>query len=636
MLRGIKNATSNWLGKIVLSVLLGLIAISFAIWGVGDMFRGTGPQTVARIGNTDIRVEQFRQLYTDRVQQLSRQAGRPISPDQARALGVDRQLLAQTVAETVLDERARSLGLAISDAEIARRIVEDPNFRGLSGQFDRGRFEQLIRQIGYNEQRFLAETRRTVLRQQLVGTIGGDPIIPKTATDLFNRFQNEQRSVDFVLLGKAQAGDVADPTPEQLAKYYEERKVTFRAPEYRKLTVLELTPERMAATYEVPEADLRKAYEDRKATYETAEQRELQQIVFPNAEEAKAAADKIAQGASFEQVAGERGLKDADLSIGTVTKASIIDPAVAEAAFALKAGEVSAPVQGRFGHVILRAVKVEPGRARPLEEVAEELRRDVATARARNELSNMHDKIEDERLSGVSLAELAKKLNLQVVTVKAVDRSGRTPDGAPIKELPQNVDLLSAVFTAEQGLENEPLNVPGGGGYVWYEVAGITPARDRPLEEVKDRVEARWRDDEIARRLNAKSAEMLEKLKGGASLAEVAAADNLKVEWRPGLRRGQPAPNLPARAIDAIFQAPKDGFAAVDGASPQERIVFRVSEITVPKIDMASDEAQKLDQALRRAYGEELIAQMVTRLEKDVGVSINQAALRQVVGGAAN
>ena len=124
-----------------MGVVLGLIAISFAIWGIGDIFRGFGQSTVAKVGGTEIRIEPFRQLYQDRLQQLGRQIGRPILPDQAQALGLDRQLLAQVIAETVLDERARKLRLGLSDAEIARQITENPAFRGLNGQFDRMRFE---------------------------------------------------------------------------------------------------------------------------------------------------------------------------------------------------------------------------------------------------------------------------------------------------------------------------------------------------------------------------------------------------------------------------------------------------------------------------------------------------------------
>src|SRR5215212_7793320 len=162
MLRGIRKASSNWLGRAVMGVVLGLIAISFAIWGIGDIFRGFGRSTVAKVGSTEITVDQFRQIYNDRLQQLSRQVGRPITPDQARSLRLEQQLAGQLVAEAALDQRARQMRLNVSDAEIARQIMNDPSFKGLNGQFDRARFEQTIRGAGYTEPRFAAERMRSI------------------------------------------------------------------------------------------------------------------------------------------------------------------------------------------------------------------------------------------------------------------------------------------------------------------------------------------------------------------------------------------------------------------------------------------------------------------------------------------
>ena len=133
MLRGSRTASSNWLGRIVMGVVLGLIAVSFAIWGIGDIFRGFGRSTVAKIGSTEITVDQFRQLYNDRLQQIGRQFGRPITQEQARELRVDQQLAGQLVAEAALDQRARQLRLNLSNEEVARQIMADPSFKGPSG-----------------------------------------------------------------------------------------------------------------------------------------------------------------------------------------------------------------------------------------------------------------------------------------------------------------------------------------------------------------------------------------------------------------------------------------------------------------------------------------------------------------------
>src|SRR5262249_19643571 len=133
MLRGLRKASSNWLGQVVMACVVGFLIISFAIWGIGDIFRGFGRSTVAKIGRPESPVWQFRVRYNDKLQQYARQLGRPISTDQARAMGLDRLVIAQLVADIVLDERVRALGLNLSDAEVAKQITTDPAFQGPNG-----------------------------------------------------------------------------------------------------------------------------------------------------------------------------------------------------------------------------------------------------------------------------------------------------------------------------------------------------------------------------------------------------------------------------------------------------------------------------------------------------------------------
>src|ERR1700709_2648807 len=109
MLRGMRKASSNWLGKTIMATVMGVLIISFGVWGIADIFKGFGQSTLATIGRTEISINEFRQLYTDKVQQIGRQIGRPLTMDQARAFGIDRQVLQQTVAEAALDEDARRI-----------------------------------------------------------------------------------------------------------------------------------------------------------------------------------------------------------------------------------------------------------------------------------------------------------------------------------------------------------------------------------------------------------------------------------------------------------------------------------------------------------------------------------------------
>lgn len=631
MLRGIRKASANWLGKAVMGSVMGLLIVSFAIWGIGDIFRGFGRSSLAKIGKTEIGIEQFRQIYNERLQAIGRQIGRPVSPDQARALGFDQQLLGQLIAETALDERARQLGLGLSDAEIAKRITEDPNFRSFTGQFDRGRFEQIIRAAGYNEGRYVAEQRRVSLRRQLAEAVGGELAPPKTMAELLNRYEGEQRGIEYVVLDRSKAGEIPQPTPEMLAQYFEGRKALFRAPEHRKVSLIVLSTADALPWVAVSDEEVKAKYDERRSRYVTPERREVQQIVFPKAEEARAAAERVAGGLSFAALAAERGLKETDIDLGSVTRSGIVDRAVADAAFALKEGEVSQPVEGRFGTALVRVAKIEPEHVRGFEEVAPELKAELATERARAEIQARHDKIEDERAGGAQLPEVAQKLGLNPLAIEAVDRSGRDPEGAGVF-LPSGVDLLSNIFASDVGVENDPVQLPGG-GYVWYEVAGVTPSRERSLAEVKDRVEARWRDDQIAERLGAKAKELVEKLKAGTAMTDVATAEGLKVETAAGLKRGKPPEQISANLLEEVFRSAKGAPAASEGKDATERVVFRVTDISVPSLDPASADAKRIGDDLKRALSDDIMGQYILRLQNDLGVTINQGALRQAIGG---
>ena len=625
-----RKASSNWLGKIVMATVMGVLIVSFGIWGIADIFRGFGQSTLAKVGRTEISTDQFRQIFNERLQQIGRQFGRPLTMDQARAIGFDRQVLQQTLAEAALDEEARRLGLGQSPEETMRLIFSDPNFKGVSGAFDPARFQNVIRQLGYSEQRFITEQRRVALRRQIAGSVAAGLETPKVLLDALARYQNEQRTIEYVKLDAAQAGTIDPPSPEALAAYFDEHKALFRAPEYRKISFVVITPEEIGKWSEVSDEDAKKVFEQRRDKYGTPERRQVWQIVFPNAEEAQAARSRIESGLSFDDLAKERGLNPADIDLGVIPKSSIADPAIAEAAFSLQSGEVSQPAQGRFGVALVKVGKIEPGVAANYESVASEIKRDIAKERARTKVAELRDKMEDERGGGASVVEAAQKLGLAPVTIDAVDRSGRLPSGQPAMNIPRGLDVFSQAFNSDVGIDNDPISF--NSGYVWYDVLGITPSRERNLDEVKDQVEARWRDDQIASRLRAKATDMVQKLEQGGKFAEEAAQAGLNVETAAGFKRDASVPRLPAAAVAAAFRTAKDGVGQVPDPAANAWIVFRVTDITVPPVDFASDEMKKLSENIKRAITDEQLAQYITKLESDIGTNVNQTAFAQVTG----
>jgi peptidyl-prolyl cis-trans isomerase D len=633
MLRGLREASSNWLGKTIMATVMSILIVSFGIWGIADIFRGFGQSTLAKVGRTEISAEQFRQIFTDRLQQVGRQFGRSLTLEQARALGFDRQVLQQTLAEAALDEEARRLGLGQSESEALQTIFNDPNFKGVNGAFDPARFQNVIRQLGYSEQRFIAEQRRTSLRRQIASTVAAGLEPSNTLLDALARFQNEQRSIEYVKLGPAQAGTIEPPTPEALATYFDDHKTLFRAPEYRKISFLAVTPEEIGKWEDVSDDDAKKAFEQRRDKLGSPERRQIWQIIFPNAGEATAARNRIAQGLSFEDLAKERGLTPGDIDLGVIAKSAIGDQEIADAAFSLVEGEVSQPEQGKFGFALVKVGKIEPGAAAAYESYALQIKREIANERARGKVAELRDKMEDERGGGASVIEAAQKLGLKAVTIDAVDRSDRLPDGRPAANIPRGLDVVSQAFNTDVGVDNDPIQF--NGGFVWYDVLGITPSRERSLDEVKDQVEARWRSDQIASLLRAKATEMVQKLDQGAKLSDEAASLGLGLETASQFKRDASVPGVSAGAIAAAFRTAKDAAGqTVDAAAGGGWIVFRVTDISMPPVDLNSDEMKKLKDNIQRGMTDEQIAQYITKLESEIGVSVNETVFAQVTGAS--
>ncbi|HEY8384247.1 MAG TPA: SurA N-terminal domain-containing protein [Microvirga sp.] len=631
MLNGLRKAGQSIVGKIIVTVLFAVLILSFAVWGIGDIFRG-GPQNyVARVGRTDISIDQFRTAFNNELQRIGRQFGQRITTEQARTFGLDQQVLSRLINEAVLSERARELGLSVSDELVARSIVDQPSFKDASGQFNRALFENVLRENGLSEQGFVREQKSAVARLHVAEAVAGSLAVPVAAREARHRIANERRAASYIVLPASAAGEIPAVTPEQLQAFYEERKAGFRAPEYRALNVLALDVAALAKPEAVSDADARQRYEQNRASFGKPERRTVQQIPFPSQAEAEAAFNRIKEGAPFETVAAERGVPPADLELGTFTKSEMLDPAVAEAAFSLQEGATSGPVQGRFGTVLVRASKVEPESVRPFEEVAAEVRAQIAQERARDTLDKVHDEIEDMRASARPLADIAREKGLVLQQVPAIDNTGRDKTGGPVANLPEGEVLVRAAFASDVGVDNEALRTRSG-GYVWYDVTGIEQARDKSLDEVRPEVERLWRENEIARRLSEKARLLVERLDKGEAIEAVATEIGTPAKTATDISRQAAKDDLGIEAVRRVFTTPV-GKAGSAQNGPEARAVFKVTAATVPPLVTTTTEAQRIEDQLRDALADTLIAEYIIQAQQGIAVTVNQQAVRQVVGG---
>ena len=197
MLEGIRAAQSTWIGKALMTLVFGLIVLAFVVWGIGDVFRGGGGNQVAQVGGVGITTAAYRQAYQTQLQNLQQRARRQITNDEAHRLGLDVQVLSRLMSDAALDDRAKTLGLGISDSRVAKSILTDPSFAGPGGAFDRSRFNAVLRDNGFNEQSFVREQRQTDLRQEFVQALIGGLTVPAAAVDALHRYEAETRSLDY-------------------------------------------------------------------------------------------------------------------------------------------------------------------------------------------------------------------------------------------------------------------------------------------------------------------------------------------------------------------------------------------------------------------------------------------------------
>jgi peptidyl-prolyl cis-trans isomerase D len=633
MLTSIRTVFSKGFARVILIALVAMLIFSFAIWGIQDVFRGFRDTELARIGNTVIQVADFQRQYNQQLQAFSRQTGQPISPDQARLLGLPNNLLGRLTTNAVLDERAKGYGLGLPLEKVATMVMEDPTFQAGTGRFNRDYFNEVLRQNGMTEAMFFQQQRNAYIRAQIGEAIAGDATPPKILQEALNRFGAETRSIDYLIVADTSLPAAAAPTDAELSAFFESRKADFKAPEYRKFAYMALSPADIAKTLVVTDEDAKADYDARKDRYTTPEKREVQQIAFPSAEEAKAAADRLASNAiTFDALVAERKLTAADVSLGSVTKAQMLDPAIAEEAFKLAVNTNSGAVAGKLTNVILRVTKIEPEVTRPFEELKDEIKQEIAQSRATKEILDIQGKIEDERAGGATLKEIAPKFKLAMVEVEAGDARGLDPAGAPVT-LPSDGDLLRRVFTTDMGAETDVIDARDA-GFIWYEVLGITPERERTLDEAKAAVTAAFVTDQKAKALRARTDDLVKQIKAGKTLEDVAKELGTEVKQAWNLKRNEPSQGLSDDAVSAVFATQKDGVSAAAGASGSERIVFKMTGSTVPDFDPKAETAVALQKQFAVQLGDDLLAQYVLRSQSDLGTTVNQQLLNQATGVA--
>jgi peptidyl-prolyl cis-trans isomerase D len=632
MLDGLRIMSKNFFGRAILTAFAALIVVGFGFFGIRDVFTNFRANQLATIGDAEIGVQQYRAEYQNELQRLQRQAKRAITNDEARQMGLDRQVLGRLMTSAALDQAAQKLGLSISDAEIAKIIKADKMFAGMNGSFDQNRLDEILRDNGLTESGFVRDQREAALRGEIAAAVTGSLKLPQVLLAAINSFTNETRKADYFILPAPDASQAAAPDDGAIKSFYDMRKDAYRAPEYRQVQVLTVSPVEIAKSLPIADEAAQKIYESMIQTFSTPEKRALSQLTFPTREAAEQAARSIAGGKSFDAVAADKESGGVLADLGVTTKADIFDKALAQAAFALPQKGVTAPVQGQFGWALINVSRIDPGQTKSFDAVKDQIKAELAQRSARSEVQKLHDKIEDLRSAGKTLAQAAEALGLQsqsYVTDAAGAGKAESGKSEPNPALVAAPELVKAIFASDVGVDNDSI-ARKDGGYSWFELASIDPSRQPTLDEVRPAVIQALRESNAQRDLAAKANELARKIDAGASVAEVAAANNVPAQHASGVKRSGGF-GLTQAAVAQIFGVPV-GAASVALADKGGRLVFKVTDATTPPLDAKDPTIVALLPQLESSAADDILDQYLSGLQNQLGAKVNQTVLRAAVG----
>jgi peptidyl-prolyl cis-trans isomerase D len=557
MLQTIRDKISG----VVATVFLSAIALVFIFWGAhGLVDFNTGSRTfAAKVDGDRIPIDQVQRAWQQRQSQLQQMLRGELPAEMVKSQ--QSMLLDQFVQEKLLKQRAERFGYRISDAELARQLMQRPEFQ-VDGKFSKDRYNALLAANGLTESGFEAQMQDGLLIDQLRNAVIESAFVAPYELDRRYAIEKQEREIDYALIPTSDFAASTTVTDEQVKKWYDENKQNYMLPETVNLQYVELTREHAEAGIEVTEQALKDYYETVKERFTTQEQRHGRHILITVGDGVDdAAAKKQAEeltakaktGVDFAQLAKENS-KDAGSAqqggdLGLATRDVFVGP-FGDALFSMAAGEIRGPVKSQFGYHVIKLEEIQPGHVKTFDEARAELEADYRKERAQNLFYDQSQKLAD--LAFASLTELdsvAKQLNLPVKTVTGFTREG----GGEFGEEPS---VIEAAFSDDvlERRQNSPLVTVGDDRALVLRVTDHKAAEARPFDTVSAQIREQLKSQRMREAAAAQGAFAMARLQKGEPWPAVTGALHLGAVGKRFMGRQDTI--APAAIVRAAFTAP--------------------------------------------------------------------------------
>ena len=628
MLNALRTGSQTWTGKVILVIAAAALVIGL---GFGDVFRGGGSDSsIAMVGDVEISSARFEAEFRremSRVQQRSP----TLTREQAISMGLADQVLQSLIGEALIEEEANSLQVNVADTMVRDEILEQGVFSSENGDFDRTRYEQILRQNGLTPEIYEERIRAGIRSDQLIDSVTGDRPAPRTLSDVLYKFRNEARSARIAIVPKNTSYNIGTPSSADIQTYYEAHPDRFTAPEYRAITYLLLTPESLIDEIELSEDDLRAEYNGRAAAYDVPERRDIRQVLSPDEELIREGRTMLNSGRSFEEVSESLAKRGGTaLNMGGIERASLPIEA-GDIVFKLAEGEASDAVKTPLGWHLFQVNKVTPATRSSFDDIREDLHLELAYDAAIDSLYRLSTVLEDELAGGASLEQAGQVIGIDSMTIPSVDSSGSSASGGPsaLYEIADGQEILLTAFDTEINQEST-LVESAAGNYFILRVDNITPPELRSLDSTREQVVAGWQAEARANQAQRAAEHLAKRVQGGESLSAIAKTKGYDVVLASDLLRDSVPANrgVSQEIIAGLFSQQPGSPEPVVGEVTEGFSVAILTKVTAAEPNRNKALAKRFRIKIGRERRNDISALYRFSLSTQHQVSTNQTALQ--------
>jgi peptidyl-prolyl cis-trans isomerase D len=618
-------------------LLFGLLIVSFAVFGISDVFKGPRGSGVIAAGSREMSAQDFKLRFDNYRKEVERRNGEPLTPDQAVERGIDRQIVQELTLQESIAAAIHDMGVAPSDKLVANTVHEQMSqlppgtrpFDPITGKFDARAYAALLGQNNLTPQTYEASLRDEIAQTHFFSAVADGLKAPRMYAALQAAYGLEGRDVAAFAVNPASIQRPAPPTDAQLTAFMTENRERLTRPETRVLSIMRVSAKALEPTVALDPAAVQKAFDFRKDSLAKPETRSLIQIVAPDAKTAATISQRLSKGEDPSTVAKAFG--KTPVALIDKPKSALPDRKVADAAFSLATGQVSGAITGELGVSVIKVIKITPGATATLDSVRPQVEAEVRAQTAQSKAYDQTQAYQDAHDAGADLVAAATKAGALVSTTAPITAQGTDQTGQPLPGL--TPDIIKTAFGLSQGTESDLIEL-GKGEYYAVKVEKVIPAAMPPLAEIKPQLTAVWLGQEMGKRLKAKADELAARVKKGESLEAVAASSQSNVQKVTGLSRqnAQQHMGLGREFLGAAFAAkPNEVFTARAGQQGEAFVVGKLEAVRAgPTNDIARLAVMSQTQAgsgLMRDLGEAARAAAKAQLKTKSNLTLARQAI---------